>query len=106
MFNAANLSPQGLIAQVSNGLVVIRAGMDIADDLYAWSSGVSAGDLTSLGPNPMSSGDANAILSAIADAHALAGLYNTGLPPGTYPQPPSAYVYGASQRIVMGPRPT
>jgi hypothetical protein len=59
-------------------------------------------NLTGIG---MASGDADAILSALADANALSSYYNTGLPPGTYPQPGSAYVYGASQRIVLGPRP-
>lgn len=102
MFNSTNLTPGQLIAAVQQGLVAVRNAMNVADDLYAWSSGVSLSDLESTGMSPA---DAQAILSAIADAHAISSLYNAGLPPGTYPQPPSAYVYGASQRLVIGPRP-
>lgn len=102
MFNSANLQPGQVIAQVSQCLVVIRNAMDVADNLYAWSSGVSLADLEGIG---MSQADAQALQSAIADAHAISSLYNNGLPPGTYPQPSSAYAYGASQRLVIGPRP-
>ena len=45
-----------------------------------------------------------AVILTIACANALAQLYSTGLPPASYPQPPSAYVYGASQRQVIGPQ--
>ena len=47
--------------------------------------------------------DAQSVLSALADANALRQIYETGLPPATYPQPPQAYVYAASQRQVIGP---
>jgi hypothetical protein len=102
MFNSANLNPQGIISSVQQGLVSIRTAMNIADNLYAASSGIALADLTGIG---MTSGDASAILSACADANALNLYYNTGLPPGTYPQPSSAYIYGTSQRIVIGLRP-
>ena len=102
MFNSENITPQGLIASVSQGLVIVRAAMDVAGDMYAWSSGVSAADLMAVGNGSMSSDDANAILSALADAHALNRFYNTGIPDGTYP---SGYIFGASQRIVIGPSP-
>lgn len=105
MFNSANLSPQGLITNVQQGLIAIRTAMNTADDMYAWSSGVALADLEALGPTGMAQADAQAILTAIADAHALSQYYNVGLPPGTYPQPPSSYVYGASQRIVISSRP-
>lgn len=102
MFNSESLIPQTVIASVQQGLIIIRNAMNVADNLYEWSSGVAPSDLTGIG---MASGDADAILSAIADANALSLYYNTGLPPGSYPQPASAYAYGASQRIVIGPRP-
>lgn len=102
MFNSANLTPAQLIASVTQGLVQVRAAMDVAADMYAWSSGVAPADLEGIGMAPA---DAGAILSAIADANALSQYYNAGLPPGSYPQPPSAYPYGTSQRIVIGPRP-
>lgn len=103
MFNSANINQAQVINNVQQGLTIIRAAMNVAENLYAASSGLAPSDLTGIG---MASGDANAILSACADANALSLYYNTGLPPGTYPQPSSTYVYGASQRLVIGLRPT
>src|SRR5690348_3829278 len=77
-----------------------RRALEVVNDLYAWSSGVSAADLEAA-PYSMSASDAAALLSAIADAHAEYLLHTTGLPPGTYPQPSSAYVYAASQNQVI-----
>ena len=37
------------------------------------------------------SADAQDTLTALADAAAHAQIYDTGLPPGSYPQPPQAY---------------
>jgi hypothetical protein len=62
--------------------------------------GVVPADLQGIGFTPT---DAASILSAVADANALAQYYDTGLPPSSYPQPPAAYVYGQSQRVVLGP---
>ena len=99
VFNGSNTNPNTLINQVTNKLVVLRNAMDAITDLYGWSSGVAASDLEAIG---MAAGDASALLTAIADANAVAQIYDTGLPPGSYPQPSSAYVYAASQRQVMG----
>lgn len=82
-------------------LIALRAALDDVADLYKWASGLAVADLTTLG---MSTPGANALLSAIADAHALSLIYTTGLPPSTYPQPASAYVYAASQATVIGPQ--
>lgn len=102
VFNSANFSP-GMVAQnVTQGLIVIRTAMNVAEDLYLWSSGVALADLVA--GAGLAQTDAQAIQTAIADAYALNRFYNTGLPPAGYPQPPSAYVYGASQRIVIGAR--
>jgi hypothetical protein len=81
-------------------LAALRNALDDAENFYLWLSAYSQADLVNLG---FSSADAQAILSAAADANALVQLYRTGLPPGTYPQPASAYVYATSQRVIIGP---
>jgi hypothetical protein len=85
---------------VTAKLKALQAALDNITDLYGWSSTVAAGDLENLG---MNSTDASTLLSACADANAVAQIYETGLPPSSYPQPASAYVYAATQRQVMGP---
>ena len=103
MFNASNVNTQNIINQVQQALVQIRAAMAIAEALYGWSSGVALSDLTTPPPNGpgIPQADAQAILSACADANGLALLYNTGTDPRN---PGAGYVYGASQKIVIGPR--
>jgi hypothetical protein len=92
---------QDIVTQrVQATLGALRAALSDVADEYNWTSGVAATDLEALG---FTSDGANAILSAVADANALAQIYSTGLPPGTYPQPASAYVYEASQAAVLGP---
>lgn len=70
--------------------------------MYAWSSGLSGTDMESATGVP--AGQGATLLSAIADAHAEYLTHTTGLPPGTYPQPASAYIYAASQTQVIGPQ--
>lgn len=92
---------QAVVTQrVQAKLGALRDALNDVADEYKWTSGVSANDLVAIG---FSSADANAILSAVADAHAVALIYETGLPPATYPQPASAYPYEASQAAVLGP---
>ena len=93
--NAATLSQKtvNLCAQLVNVLQSVQ-------DLYAWASGQTTEDLEALG---LSAGDLQFIQSAMADANAVAEILFTGLPPGTYPQPASAYVYATSMRQIMGP---
>lgn len=98
MFNSANLQPGQVIERVSQSLVVVRNAMNVADNLYAWSSGISPGDLEGIG---MAAGDAQALLSACADTWGHAQLYRTGTDPRN---PPANYNYGASQRLIIGPR--
>lgn len=101
IFNASNINA-GVIAQkVQAQLIQLRNAINGVQNMYGWSSGVSAGDLEAIG---FSAGDADALLAAISDANAVAQIYETGLPPGSYPQPASAYVYAASQRLVIGPQ--
>lgn len=83
-----------------SALSQLRAALERCNDVHLWLAAYASADLVALG---FSSADATAILSALADAAALASIYNTGQPPGTYPQAASAYVYGNSQRSVIGP---
>jgi hypothetical protein len=87
-------------------LVALRAALRDVNDLYAWTSSASLADLEAVPPaGPgLIAADATMILTGLADANALWQFYATGLPPASYPQPPSAYVYGASQRAVIGPQ--
>lgn len=95
------LSQSQITGQVQQKLIALRAALDDCQALQQWSAGVPATDLEAIGYN---AADASALQSAIADAAAVAAIYTTGLPPSAYPQPPTAYVYGASQRQVIGPQ--
>lgn len=103
MFNAVNASSQGIINQVQQVLVSVRDAMDDASRLYAWSSAIALTDLTAVPPDGpgMPEADAQAILNACADAWGLYCLYNTGTDTRN---PGAGYNYGASQKIVIGPR--
>jgi hypothetical protein len=99
MFGTIN---QGQVAaNVQTRLMALRSALEGIEELYGWFAGIGASDLETLGFN---SDDASSLLSAVNDANALAQIYSTGLPPSTYPQPPEAYVYANSQRIVIGPQ--
>lgn len=104
MFNAANNPSGNIIAQVQVVLIQIRDAMQAAESLQGWQSGVALADLTAQLPDGpgMSAPDAQALLSACADAGGLAQLYNTGTDTRN---PPANYNYGLSQKIVIGPRP-
>jgi hypothetical protein len=99
MFDTGQSKAQ-VLANVQTKLSQLRAALQDIDDVYSWSSGVSEADLVGLGFTPA---DADALLSAIQDAHAEHLIHTTGLPPATYPQPASAYIYAASQNAVIGP---
>jgi hypothetical protein len=83
-------------------LSALRDALQACDNFNTWLVQNAAADLQAA-PLNAPSADASAIFSAFADAHALMLIYNTGLPPGSYPQPSSAYVYGTSQRALIGP---
>lgn len=92
----------GVIAgNVQQKLQVLRNALESCNDLFRWSSALSSADLEAVG---FSATDAQSLLTAVADANALYVLFNTGLPPSTYPQPPSAYIYATSQAVVTGPQ--
>lgn len=92
-----------ILQQAQTVLLNVRRAHEAAADLQAWMAGIGLADLTDPAVG-LSQADAEAILTAVADAAAGAQIYETGLPPGTYPQPSGAYVYAASQRIVIGPQ--
>lgn len=101
MFNATNLTAAAVAQQVQAILRNHRNALEACHDLFRWSSGLTTADLTAIG---FSTADAPVLLAAIADANAEYVLYNTGLPPSTYPQPASSYQYAASQSQVIGPQ--
>lgn len=100
MFNADGKTAAQVTQLVQAVLRNHRAALEQCYDLYRWSSGVAAADLAAIG---FAAADAAVLLSAIADANAEYVTYNTGLPPSSYPQPPTAYPYAASQSEVIGP---
>lgn len=103
IFNGgANLNSGVIVNQAIAALKSHRQALNALNDLYSWSSGITPADLEAA-PYNMTAADANALLSAIADAHAEYMIHATGQPPGTYPQASSAYVYSASQNQVVGP---
>jgi hypothetical protein len=100
ILNTNNLTQSQI---VNNAISLLKQHRGILNDLagyYAWSSGITAADLEALG---LDAATAAGLLSAIADAHAEFQIHNTGLPPASYPQPASAYVYAESQDALIGP---
>ncbi len=103
LFNAANTPPQMIVSQVVMGLLQVRKGIEAAEELYAFSAGVSSEELQALPPDGpgFSQADADAIRSACADAFALAELYRKGTTTQSYPD---GYVLGATQQRVIAGR--
>lgn len=102
IFNAGNgqMTAQGIINSVQSKLANLQNALQAAADTYGWLSAYAVADLEAVG---LGAADAQDLLTAAADANALAQINLTGLPPGSYPQPPSDYVYAASQRLIIGP---
>ena len=101
LFNQTGNSSASIINQVQMGLVQLRNAFGVVGEMQKWADGVTQDDLVGLG---MSTADAAGVLSAIADANAMKQIYDTGQAPDTYPQVSAPYVYGDSQRRVIGPR--
>ncbi len=103
VFNASGQSAAAIINNVTGRLIAHHRALADLAGLYAWTSGLSAADLTAA-PLSMASADANAILAAVADAHAEYLIHTTGQAPGSYPQVTGTpYNYSASQTAVIGP---
>jgi len=78
-------------------LSALRMALEAAADFYNWLSAYSQSDLETFG---YTAADAEALLSAFADANELFVLYNGGSL-GSYTLP---YNFSASQRVVIGPQ--
>lgn len=105
IINAENWTAGQIMARVSGALVNHRQAMEVLNSIYAWTSGITAADLEAAPPNGpgLSVVDANAVLTAVADAHAEYLIHVTGQAPSSYPQVSSPYVYAASQNALIGP---
>jgi hypothetical protein len=96
------LSTAQVQSLIQQKLIALRDALADITELHTWTSGLATSDMeTAAG---LSAADAQTYLSACADAAAVAGIYSTGLPPGSYPQPASAYVYAATSAQVIGPQ--
>jgi hypothetical protein len=98
----AGITEQYIVNNAQSVLGQLRDALDRVNNFYLWLSAYAATDLEAA-PVSMDSVSTGNLLSAFADAHALYQIYNTGQAPASYPQVASPYVYGASQRIVVGP---
>lgn len=96
------LSQAQVVQLVQQKLSALREALNEVKDLYGWTSGITPTDFATASGYTLT--DAGSVMAAIADANALASYYNTGEPPGSYPQAAAAYIYGASQRAVIGPQ--
>jgi hypothetical protein len=101
IFVAGDANVSTIVNRAQQFMINLRDTFKSIADLQAWIAAQSDSDLEALG---FSASDLGMLRSALADANALGLTYTTGLPPGTYPQPASAYVYAASQRLVIGPK--
>ena len=91
------VTKNNVINGAQSKLMSLRLALEACADFHLWLSAYTADDLVALG---FSSDDANALLSAFADAAELGTLYNGG-DLGTYTLP---YNFSASQRIIIGPQ--
>ncbi len=103
LFGAATTPPQQIVSNIVTALLKTRQGVDAAEGLFAWSSGVTRDELMAGPPDGpgLTGEDADAILAACADAGGFAALYRTGTDPRN---PPAGTAYGASMQRVIGPR--
>lgn len=79
-------------------LMTLRRALEAVADFYTWISAYTAADLVALG---FTEADAEALLSAFADANELASLYNGNALDSSYTLP---YNFSTSQRKIIGPQ--
>jgi hypothetical protein len=101
VFNAENSNSGLIVGQVQQALAQIRAAQELAQHLRDFTESVSFTELTTAPPDGpgMSAETAQGILDACADAWGHAQLYQTGTDPRGVA---AGYVYGASQKRVLG----
>lgn len=98
----AGITQAYIVNNAQAKLAALRRALEDVADFDKWLSSYAPADLEAA-PVSMDAVSAQAIFNAFADASALAQIYLSGMPPSTYPQPASAYVYATSQRVVIGP---
>jgi|ERR1700729_1748606 hypothetical protein len=96
------LSPAQVQGLIISALQQHRNALALIQNIYKWTSGLAAADFATA--SGLSSSDAVAYLSAIADGNAEANLHYTGQPGGSYPAPVADYIYSATQAQVIGPQ--
>lgn len=97
------ISAQYIINNAQAKLSALRNALEACENMHQWLAGVALADLEAA-PLSFTASDAQAILTALADADALYQIYLSGQAPATYPQVTGTpYPYGASQRAVIGP---
>ena len=94
--NGSTMNPGQVSGSVVSALKLLRAAYNAVDDVYGWTSGISAADLEAIG---FTAADATALLTAMNDAHAE-HAFRVGTPVTTYP---ANYNYQASQDAFIGP---
>lgn len=100
----AGVTSQYVVNNAQAKLNTLRRALEDCHDMRQWLSALSAADLEAA-PVSLDATSAQSLLNAFADADALYQLYSTGAltsPPSGYTTP-GTYVFGASQRIVIGP---
>lgn len=85
------LSTAQVQMRIISVLLAHRQALNDVQNLYKWSSGLAVADMAAAAG--LSTADAQAYMTAIADANAEASIHNTGQPPNTYPQAASSYPY-------------
>lgn len=98
----AGITQQYIVNNAQAKLSALRNALIDCEQFNQWLITNAQADIEA-SPISMDTASTTALFSAFADAHALYSIYTTGLPPSTYPQPPSAYTYATSQRVVIGP---
>jgi len=100
----AGVTNQYVVNNAQAKLTTLRRALEDCHDFKQWLAALSVGDLTAA-PVNLDATSAQSLLNAFADADAIYQLYTTGAltsPPSGYTTP-GTYIFGASQRVVIGP---
>lgn len=105
LINAGQVNWPSIMNEGIRRLLALRTALEAVDDYNRWLSAQAQADLEAqpVGAPPA---DLAALLSAFADADVFVQLYDAGTIPSAYgyTDPASPYVFGASQRLVIGPQ--
>jgi hypothetical protein len=98
----AGITQAYIVNNAQAKLATLRNALEDVENFYQWLITNAQTDIEA-SPISMDTASTSALFTAFADANAMYQIYSTGLPPGTYPQPTSAYTYATSQRVIIGP---